>query len=224
MATDVSGFDPITVSLRDHFDGANAAHDLVHQREHEVNKGSLEAHDKHARTVVESHFRSHDTEHANVHAEILALAETLRDFRETHKETHARDLKAVETALHAVKELQLLHTANHEREHHSHEQVHQREREAASLARVEQATLFERVNAAIEARDKQADNAHGRMDKTAEDHRAAMQKQIDDLKLVNAAGSGASARTGLLFAASATVITLLLTVAAVVVTLYLGSN
>lgn len=247
MATDVGGFDPITVSLRDYIDGGNASHDRVHVQEEAALKAALEASQRYSTMVVADHFRTHDKEHAAVG---LAFENSLRElveYKSSHSRQHEDAAKAVETALTAVDRLANIHSEAHQREHHSHETVHQREREAAGLARLEldsrlkeldayraqlreQASTFmprneatalmDRMTVSIDAINKAADNAHSRMDQNAGERMALLQNQIDKLNLANAANTGASNRTTLLIGTGFTIVTILIAI----VGIFLGTQ
>lgn len=242
MPVDIGGLDPITVSLRDYIDGANAAHENAHAREREAVQQHLDSHDKYASTVIEDHFRSHEAEHAAVRLAFENAKEVLAAHQQVQKADQERDRAAVQVALQAVKELAALHAVSHEREHHSHEVVHQREREAASLARAdldnrlreldaqraqlreqnntfmartEIVALIDRVALSVEAQGKSAENAHTRMDASAAERVGGLQKQIDDLKLAQAAGVGGKQTANYLVGLSIAFITIIVAIVGV---------
>ena len=239
MATDVSGLDPLTVSLRDYIDNGNDAHDNAHRREREATSAALSTSQRYAQTVIDDHFRSHDKEHESVQ---LAFANYLRESegqRRQHGELHTANQEAVRIALDGVQRLAQIHSDNHTKEHGSHEMVHQREHEAARLARREldvrlqelldyrtqireQTQTFmprteivaqiEKVTSTLDQQSRSAESTHTRMERGATERFKHMQDQIDTLKLTGATDSGAGQRTAVLFGA---IISTLLVVVAI---------
>lgn len=246
MATDIGGLDPITVSLRDYIDGSREAHELAHERQQDAIRSAADLQQRVSDAIVTGHFKEHDLQHDAVR---LAFANYLREYTEyknTHTATHISEKDSIKTALDAVDRLASLHASAHDKEHHSHEVVHQREREAAGLAReelrdrledldrqrnvirdaqsnfmprTEIVALHERNVSAIEQVGKAADNAHTRMDAAIADKFRTVQDQIDKLNIAAASGTGASQRTAYLFGAGLTFITVIIAIVA----LYLGS-
>jgi len=228
MATDVGGLDPLTVSMRDYIDGTNEAHAHSHARDREATAAALASTNKYNQTVIDDHFRSHDKEHENVQ---LAFANYLREaegHRSQHGELHTANQEAIKVALDGVQRLAQIHGDNHTKEHGSHEIVHQREREAATLARAEldvrlqelldyrsqireQTNTFmtrteivaqvEKLTSNLDQQSRSAENTHARMDSTATERFKHMQEQLDALKISSATDSGASQRTTYLFGA-----------------------
>ena len=237
LATDISGLDPLSVSMRDYVDGTNLSHEALHIREREAEKDALDAGRRFSETVISDHFSSHEQQHEAVKVAFSNYLREVTDYKASHSHEHLLGEKAIQVALDAVAKLADLHASAHAREHHSHEQVHdkevlasdlarkdldsrlaefnlyrvqQREQAATFMSRTEITSLVDRVQGAVDTYAKAADNAHLRMDSTSQERINLIQSQIDKLNLQAATGVGASQRTTYLIGSGFTVITILI--------------
>jgi len=126
MPTDVSGFDPMSVSMRDYVDGIQeqrdrqwAGHDAQHKQEHATEKQIQEQ----GKETIDTLLGAHEQVHALEKEAIVNLAALVAAQR-------TEDAHSVDVALEAVQRAAQIHAIAHEQQHHAHQAIHDVEKEA----------------------------------------------------------------------------------------------
>jgi len=159
MATDASGLDPLSVSMREYIDGHRDTHENIHQQEHIGTKDRVKEAEK-------LFFQALD-----------ALQKRLDVLENIYKGNRTEDQHKVEVALEAVGKASKIHAEAHDQQHQAHKEIHDVEKENLGKAST---ALDKRLGSMNDFRDQLRDQAGKFVDRELDvAQNSAVQKQID---------------------------------------------